>query len=179
MSAKTARWMFALLATLFLVLLAVMSMPEGASAAPSTDEVSNNSCLSCHENQYYLHDTGCWYCLTAHKDRCAGCHEGNPATFKAEDAHLGMILHPQENNGKKCLDCHTAEDAHMRLVEFESIKGFDAVIRPVSYVPAETAAVGFPEIAEPSPLKNLPWMVGGIALFGFWLTLVLTSPQKP
>lgn len=178
MSAKTARWMFALLATLLVVSFAVMSMPDQASAAPSTDEVSN-SCLSCHEDQYYLHDTGCWYCLTAHKDRCAGCHEGNPAAVKAEGAHLGMILHPQENNGEKCLDCHTAEDAQMRLVEFESIKGFDTVIRPVAYVPAEPAAAGFPEIAEPSPLKNLPWVVGGIALFGFWLTLVLMSSQKP
>lgn len=178
MSAKTARWMFVLLATLFLVLFAAMSMPEGASAAPSTDEISN-SCLSCHENLYYIHDTGCWYCLTAHRDRCAGCHEGNPTAFKAEEAHLGMILHPQENNGEKCLDCHTPEDAHMRMVEFEANKGFDTIIRPVAYVPEETAVPGFPEIAEPSPLKNLPWMIGGIVLFGFWLALALLSPQKP
>lgn len=178
MSAKTARWMFSLLATMFLVLFAVMSMPEGASAAPSTDEVSN-SCLICHEDLYYLYDTGKWYCITEHQDRCTNCHEGDPTAFNKEMSHQQLIAHPQQNNGEKCLDCHTAEDAHMRMAEFESVAGFDTVIRPVAYVPAEPVATGFPEIAEPSPFESLPWMIGGIVLFGFWLVLVFLSPQKP
>jgi len=178
MSAKNARWMFALLVTLFVVSLAVLMMPDQASAAPSPNEVSN-SCLSCHEDLYYLHDTGCWYCITEHKDRCAACHEGNPAVMKKEEAHFGMILHPQENNGEKCLDCHTAEDAQMKMIEFESTSGFDTVIKSEAYTPLDATVLGFPKVAEPSRLENWTWMVGGIVLFGFWLALVLMSPQKP
>jgi hypothetical protein len=175
---KTNRWIFVFLAALYILLLAIVWVPDNASAAPSVSTASN-TCLTCHEDLYYNHDTGCWYCITAHKGRCAGCHEGNPTAVKAEEAHLGMILHPQENNGEKCLDCHTADDAQMRLVDFKATVGFDTVLRPEAYTPSETTVLGFPEIAEPSPLKNWPWLAGGIVLFGFWLVLVLMSPQKP
>lgn len=90
-----------------------------------------------------------------------------------------MISHPQENNGEKCLECHMAEDAQMRLVKFESMAGFDTVIQPAAYTPVEPVATGFPAVAEPSSFKKLPWMIGGIVLFGFWLALALLSPHKP
>jgi hypothetical protein len=179
MSAKTnTRWIFALVATLFVLSFTLLSMPHQASAAQST-QATSNSCLTCHEDLYYLHDTGCWYCITAHKDRCAGCHEGNPAAPKEEGAHFGMILHPQESNGEKCLDCHTADEAQMRMIEFETTAGFDTVIRPEEYTPLESTVLGFPEVSKPSPFENWPWLAGGVVLFGFWLALVYLSPQKP
>ncbi|MDP1546805.1 MAG: hypothetical protein Q8L87_12340 [Anaerolineales bacterium] len=162
-----------------LVLVGVLTLPVQVSAAPSMDDSSPNSCLTCHEGLYYLHDMGCWYCVTTHKDRCAGCHEGNPAAHKEEEAHFGMILHPQENNGGKCVECHTTEEAQLKLAEFESVAGFDTVIKVEAYAPSESVVTGFPEVAESNPLENWPWLAGGALFFGFWLALVLFSPMKP
>lgn len=157
------------------VLIGVLALPAQASAAPQMDDSSPNSCLSCHENLYYLHDTGCWYCVTAHKDRCAGCHEGNPAAYKEEEAHVGMILHPQENNGEKCLECHTAEEAQLKLNEFESVNGFNTVIHADAYTHSEFVKTDFPDVTASNPLETWFWLGAGFLTFGFWLSLVLRS----
>jgi nitrate/TMAO reductase-like tetraheme cytochrome c subunit len=178
MFTKTNRWIFAGFAILFIVAFAALSMTEQASAAPTTTN-STNSCLSCHEDLYYLHDTGCWYCMAdAHRDRCTDCHEGNAASFKVEESHVGMLRHPQENNGAKCRQCH-AEDVDARLDTFDSKVGFEKVIEPIAYTPVQPTALGFPETAQPGIAEKLPWVAGGVALFGFWLALVLLSPKKP
>ena len=105
MFTKTNRWIVCFDVSLLVVLAAIFSLPVQASA--QTAGTSDNSCLTCHEDLYYLHDTGCWYCMTeAHKDRCVDCHEGNPTSMKVEESHLGMLAHPQENDGAKCLECH-------------------------------------------------------------------------
>jgi hypothetical protein len=175
MFTKTNRLMFVLRVSLLVVLAAIFSLPVQVSAqtAGSTD----NSCLTCHEDLYYFHDTGKLYCLTNHIDRCTNCHEGSAATMKKEESHLGLIAHPQENNGVKCLECHTAQDAQTRLVTFESKGGFDTVIKAEPYTPSVEAGSGFPEIAK--PLIEWKWAAGASILFGLWLLLVLFSPLKP
>ncbi|HRJ57907.1 MAG TPA: hypothetical protein PLV64_16565 [Anaerolineales bacterium] len=157
------------------VLIGVLALPAQASAAPQMDDSSPNSCLSCHENLYYLHDTGCWYCVTAHKDRCADCHEGNPSAYKEEEAHAGMILHPQENNGEKCLECHTAEEAQLKLNEFESVNGFNTVIHADVYTHSEFVKTDFPDVTASNLLETWFWLGAGFLAFGFWLSLVLRS----
>lgn len=178
MFTKINRWIFAGLVIVLIVAFTALSMPAQASAAPAMKS-TDNSCLSCHEDLYYLHDSGCWYCMTdVHKDRCTDCHEGNPAVFKAEDAHIGMLRHPQENNSAKCQQCHT-EDVQARLDTFDSKGGFESVLEPAAYTPAQAVEVGFPETAKPNIAEKLPWVAGGIVFFGFWLALVFLSPQKP
>jgi hypothetical protein len=179
MSTKTNRWIFAL-STIFLVLFFMMlGMPAQVSAAQETGS-NANSCLTCHEDLYYLHDSGKWYCLAVHTDRCVNCHEGNAAVMKMEESHLGLITHPQEDNGAKCQECHTPADTESRLVEFASAGGFDTAIRANTYMPLREASSGFPDTQQTNPLlENLPWLVGALVLFGLWLMLALFSPQKP
>ncbi|NWG08027.1 MAG: hypothetical protein HXY35_15225 [Chloroflexi bacterium] len=178
MFTKPNRWIFTGLAFLFIVAFATLNLTERASAAPMMKNSADNSCLSCHEELYYLHDTGCWYCMVdAHRDRCIDCHEGDSAAFKAEESHIGMLEHPQENDGAKCRECH-AEDVNARLATFDSKGGFEQVIKPVAYTPVQPAELGFPETVEQGVAEKLPWAAGGIALFGFWLALVLLSPKK-
>jgi hypothetical protein len=179
MSANTKHWIFALLSTLFVLLFAALSVPNNVSAAPFSD-VPSNSCLTCHEDLYYLHDSGKYYCITEHKDRCVNCHEGNASVMKKEESHLGLIAHPQENGGAKCQECHV-DNAQARIDTFASANGgFATVIRAETYVPSEEAVGGFPSRQEESQLvKNWGWVAGAIVLFGFWLTLVFLSPQKP
>jgi hypothetical protein len=179
MNAQTYRWIFVSTVSLLAALAAIFSLPAQASA--QTAETSDNSCLTCHEDLYYLHDTGCWYCMTEpHKDRCVDCHEGDPTSMKIEDSHLGMLAHPQENGGAKCLECHEQADLQNRLSAFDVRGGFDKVVRPEAYIPSAQAEAGFPAAEEVSPLAaNWKWLISGIAAFGIWLILVLFSPLKP
>ncbi|MCA2000625.1 MAG: hypothetical protein LDL51_02045 [Chloroflexi bacterium] len=179
MTAQTYRWIFVLTISLLAALAALASLPAQASA--QTAGASDNTCLTCHEDLYYLHDTGCWYCMTpVHKDRCVDCHEGNPASTKIEESHLGMLAHPQENGGAKCLECHEQADLQSRLTAFDAKGGFDEVVRAEAYVPSAQAEAGLPAIEEVSPLTaNWKWLVGGFIAFGVWLILVFFSPLKP
>jgi hypothetical protein len=174
---QVTRWFFVL--TLFLFVGMLLSLPTQASAAQPADTFEN-SCLTCHEDLYYLHDSGKLYCLTAHTDRCIGCHTGNADTMKKEESHLGLIAHPQENNGAKCKECHTMQDVQVRLTKFEDKGGFDEVIEPAAYSPAVESESGFPDLADVNPIiENWKWATGAFILFGLWLVLVLGSPLKP
>jgi len=179
MSTKPNRWIFVLTAAVFVVLLAMLSVPIKVSATQESKPASN-SCLICHEDLYYLHDLGKFYCVTTHADRCVGCHEGNAAAMKMEEAHIGLINHPQANNGAKCQECHTPQVAQTRLVKFASVGGFDTVIQANVYTPSGEVSSGFPDIPEANPLlENLPWLAGALVLSGLWLILILFSPQNP
>lgn len=180
MSTQFKRWMFVLAATvLALVFLAVASRPVPVSAAPSTGETAN-ACLTCHEDQYYLHDSGCLYCLTDHADRCVDCHEGDAASMKKETAHAGLLVRPQENNGAKCQECHSPEETQARLAKFASEQGFDVVVKARPYTPSVPLQSGFPDLPQANPLSETwPWLAGAFVLFGVWLALVLFSPMKP
>ena len=177
MLSKTNRWIFVLGALLFVAFVAILSGPVGVSAAQPTS-VASNSCLTCHEDLYYLHDTGKYYCITEHKDRCVNCHEGDASVMNKEESHLGLLAHPQSDDGAKCQECH-AEDTQARLATFAAQGGYKVVIESEPYTPSSAAEVGFPETSEATLMEKLPWLAGGVILFGFWLALVLLSPQKP
>ncbi len=178
MLSKKSHW-FAIAAIAFLTLMIWgVSHPTDAHAEKANFQAADNSCLTCHEDLYQLHDTGCWYCMTEpHRDRCVDCHEGDPAAFKDEAAHVGLLTHPQENNGAKCLECHTPEEKEVRMVTFESAHGgFDTVIKAEPYTPSQPVKTGFPAAAEANPLvENAGWLVFGFLLFGVWIVLVLRS----
>ena len=179
MFTKTNHWIFVLTVSLLVMLAAIFSLPTQASA--QTTGTPDNTCLTCHADLYYLHDTGCWYCMTpVHKDRCTDCHEGNPTTMKMQESHLGMLPHPQENNGAKCLECHEQAELPTRLTTFDANSGFDVVLKAEAYTPAAEVESGFPEVAEINPLvANWKWLAGASIAFGLWLVLVFFSPLKP
>jgi hypothetical protein len=115
----------------------------------------------------------------AHKDRCVDCHEGNPTSMKVEASHLGMLAHPQENDGVKCLECHEQSELTSVLNTFDTNGGFDVVIKAESRAPAVAVESGFPKVAEATSMVEWKWVVGASVLFGLWLVLVLFSPLKP
>lgn len=176
MNATFKYWIVAALTALFVLAWFVFPV-QGSPAQP--DETVTNSCLTCHEDLYYLHDTGKWYCITEHKDRCVNCHEGDPTSLNKDASHQGLIVHPQRNNGEKCLQCHP-QDSAAHLEKFSSLGGCNEVSASVAYKPAQPVALGAPKVAETSnALERLPWAVGGVVVFAFWLILVLRSPLKP
>ncbi len=178
MSTKTNRWIFVFLLTLFIVLFTILTLPGQASAAQTPRPISN-SCFTCHEDLYYLHDLGKNYCITEHKDRCVNCHEGNANVLNKDESHLGLIAHPQKDDGAKCQECH-AQDTQERLATFASLGGFKSVLVAKPYTPSVTSPSGFHDVAEVNPIvENWPWLAGALVVFGLWLLLVMFSPVKP
>ena len=172
---KLSHWIFILAAAI--VTMAFQGLTLTAEPVPAQAEVTrtDNSCLTCHEDLYQLHDTGSWYCMSEpHKDRCTDCHEGNPSAFTAANAHVAMLAHPQANDGAKCLECHSAEEAQALIAKFEFNQGFNTAIHEQPYTPAHSTPATFPNVSEVNPLRaSAGWLVFGFLMFGIWLTLVL------
>ncbi len=109
-------------ASLILIISPVGAQEEAAPALSS-------SCIVCHEDLYYLYDTGKWYCVAEARDRCADCHAGNPNSIQIDVAHTGLIAYPVVNGDvTKCKECHP-QDYSAHVQKFAETAGF-----PVVYV---------------------------------------------
>jgi len=119
----------------------------GARAAQARAQAAltgASSCLSCHENLYYLHDLGNYYCLTEASARCIDCHAGDPQALQKDPAHAGLVAYPIVNGDiSRCQACHQ-QDAQAHVETFAELAGFSpnihvaAPVRPV--VQAEAPA---------------------------------------
>lgn len=169
--------MFSVLVTGILITV-VFTIQASASQARFQDLGNESSCFTCHEDLYYLHDTGKIYCLTVHEDHCTDCHGGDSSVMNKAQSHLGLIPYPQKDDGAKCQECHT-QDAQERLATFASMGGYKEIVETVPYMSIHVVAEGFPDLHEPNPIiERLPWVVGAFVIFGLWLVLVLGT-QKP
>jgi hypothetical protein len=178
MSTQTRSLILILFVTVFVVMLTILSLPGPASAAQSLDP-SSNSCLTCHEDRYYLHDMGKAYCISEQADHCVNCHEGNATVMKMEESHMGMIAHPQQNDGEKCRECHPGE-VEQRIAAYEAGGGIKDAIKAEPYTPSVPVNDEFPASAEANTFsQNLPVISVGLLLFGLWLFLVFSAPHKP
>lgn len=112
-----------------------LSMPTVLSAdAPAPTPVQGN-CVGCHENLYFLHDTGNWYCLRQSPMSCVDCHGGNPAATTREDAHISRAAHPVVNDDiSRCQQCHPAECTE-RMRIFDQNAGISEVLVAMPYTP--------------------------------------------
>ena len=179
---KSTRRIPVVIAILLVITLAFLNSPTHASASQTKFIVAatNSSCFTCHEDLYYLYDLGNNYCITEHKDRCVNCHEGNPTVMNKDDSHLGLIAHPQKDNGAKCVECHKEETA-IYLAKFKSLGGYKPVIEAPPYTPSKSIVEDtFPAtLVDSSITEKLPFMAGAGLFFGIWLILVFFSPLKP
>jgi hypothetical protein len=171
-------WILPALGIFFLFLL--LSKPKAAYAdelAPTPDE---ESCVSCHEDLYFLHDTGNWYCLKESPMSCVDCHGGDPLATTAERAHLDRAAHPVINDEiSKCQQCHPEECAE-RVQLFDQTAGISQVMVAAPYTPAylieEGAAqsVGSPQQEQQPGGVLIFWEVVPLALLaGLALTIYL------
>jgi len=151
-----------------LILLIALSTPGTAYAdGPTTD---NGKCISCHEDLYYLHDTGNWFCLEESPMACVDCHSGNPNTLVKEMAHTERAQHPIVNDDvSKCQECHPAQ-CDERVEIFEQSAGISNVLVAAPYVPIPSA-----NIMEDAPVAKsqehreiiVISLLSGIALFTY------------
>jgi len=136
---------------LFLVSLLSICICLTASSMPSMNARAqeptgdNGNCVTCHENLYYLHDTGNWFCLNDSSMRCVDCHGGNPAATTKEAAHYDRSAHPVIGGDiSRCETCHT--DCAKRLTVLDEKVGIGEV-KEATYVPLSDVSI---------PTGNLP-----------------------
>ena len=105
-----------------IIIVLATSSPVFAQESPPVPE--NGSCVNCHEDLYFLHDTGNWFCLRESPMRCVDCHGGNPNVLTQEEAHLNRKAHPVVNEDiSKCQECHPAECME-RIEKFNQTAGY-------------------------------------------------------
>ena len=97
-----------------LLFASFIATPVAAQGTPPPEECQ---CKQCHEQQYYLHDTGKWYCMCEAPMTCVHCHGGNGQDTNIDLAHKDMLANPFTNNAAVCKECHK-EESQARVDEF-------------------------------------------------------------
>lgn len=138
---------------LIVVALFTAAFTQSALAqAQDPPAVTNDKCLNCHENLYFLHDTGNWYCMRELPMTCTQCHGGNPGALTQEEAHTGRAAHPVLNEDiSKCQECHP-EKCDERVELFSQVAGIDEVLvaEPYTFAPPANEPVAMPFQDQPT-----------------------------
>jgi hypothetical protein len=147
----------ALMGVVITIMTLATSSHVYAQESPPLPE--NGTCASCHEELYFLHDTGNWFCIREAPMRCVDCHGGNPYAFKQEEAHANRMAHPIINEDvSKCQECHPAE-CDERVVKFESVAGISDVLVAVPYQTRPTLSPELSLDTQPSEVVEYPGWV--------------------
>jgi len=119
-----------------LILLIALSMPMTVHAdGPTPPPPDNGTCISCHEDLYFLHDTGNWFCLKESPMTCVDCHGGDSTTMTKKLAHANRAAHPVINDDvSKCQQCHP-EQCTERVEIFNKTAGISNVLVAAPYTP--------------------------------------------
>lgn len=111
--------------------------------AQDTSLPEESACRICHEDLYYLYDTGKWYCLCSEQRTCSGCHEGVDGVWDVDAAHAGLVANPLAQGARVCQDCHP-DDAQVYIEKFAAVAWIDLNPTPrptqTAYVPLKLAA---------------------------------------
>ena len=168
-----------LLLTILTTLLvgAALLVPGGTSLALAQDETvpEDTACKTCHEDQYYLFDSGKWYCLNETKVSCTECHGGNPGSATKECAHQGLIASPLANDAAVCQDCHP-DDYLSKVQTFASVAGIRPTPRPYSTsTPSTTVSTSVESAGGSKLLRGLlpgAWQAVGLLFLGTFFMVV-------
>lgn len=162
-----------MLVVLTTLLLLVPNM--NALAEPLAQVNDGSKCVTCHEDLYYLHDTGKAFCLQDSPMRCIDCHGGNPDATTKEEAHFNREAHPIINDdNKKCYECHPAS-AEERTLLFDKLAGINPVIVAEPCITPENApAVSATAQAAPADSTGLTLAIilaglGGLIMVSYFL----------
>lgn len=142
------------------LLLLTLSFASPVYAQSPTPEVDNGNCVTCHENLYYLHDTGNWFCLHESPMRCVDCHGGDPTATTQESAHYDRSAHPVINEDiSKCQECHVdPEDCCDCVSKFDRVAGIKEV-KVVSPLPVSGASDLTPGLPVTDRPERVNWLL--------------------
>jgi hypothetical protein len=173
-----------------LLALWLASSAAQAQETPPTPGPDDANCLRCHEDLYYLYDTGKWHCLCEASPSCLHCHGGQPGTLDEEQAHAGMIANPLQANAAVCQQCH-GDDSQERVEQFIAVAGGTVTggrgrVYPTAGPAPTSPPPGRSAYRLPERLRE-PWRLAAVgvavvaiaALCGYALYLYRTEQHKP
>lgn len=175
---KISSTLFTILTLLCVMVLSLsLYIPVEAKTFPVNR--NQNNCVSCHEDLYFLHDTGKWFCLRESPMDCVDCHGGDPEAITQDTAHLRREAHPVINDDiSKCQECHS-EDCEERVETFDQTAGISQILvaRPLAPTnlpnPDGVVTVTMP---EQNPNRFLPFweiipltLVSGLVLIIYFV----------
>ncbi len=165
MSARFAplNWLVVITAS---VGLAFSAVPGRADSNQPVAVNAESSCLSCHENLYYLYDTGKWFCVAKAPMECVHCHGGDATATTQAAAHQQRTAHPIINGDTTtCQQCHV-DSCAVHVQQFDRIAGISQNIK--------LAVSTQPQAAVPQPIAQSPasefepvsvlWSLGSVVI---------------
>lgn len=161
-----------------MLVISLLTSAQGVTVVRAQSSTPESSCITCHENQYYLYDSGRWYCVSEAQERCVNCHAGNLNALNEQEAHTGLIAKPLSDGGEHCQSCH-AQDTEMYIQKVIGQTGYHAQTKTVAYIPQIPAGNGLPTSLPVSSKSKTPfWFVpAAIAVFIFWARLVTQTSK--
>jgi hypothetical protein len=147
-------------------LLFVVAFFVPTAQAQETPPSPDTGCISCHDNLYYQHDTGNWFCQCAEQTSCTCCHGGNPEALTEKEAHTGMDRLPTQQNAESCQKCHP-QDYQARIDQFSRTAGVSPYHpTPPTTGPVSESPTGNQLQADPASRLHEPWRLTGSILIG-------------
>ncbi len=166
MSARFSAFKWLVLA-IVIVGLAFTAAPGRADAGSTVAPQEKSTCLSCHEDLYYLHDTGKWFCIAKAPMGCVDCHGGDPTAADETLAHQSLKIHPVINGDTStCQQCHVDDQAE-RVQQFDRVAGISQNIKVAVSTQPQAAAALQPIVQSPTAVFDLAtvlWPLGGVAV---------------
>lgn len=156
--------------TLLLLLSFITVMPAHAQEEGEPTPENDANCVACHEHQYYLYDSGKWFCLCEAPMHCVYCHGGRTDSRMKDIAHEGIVLYPTRHEAERCKGCH-GEEYMERVVAFATVAGISATPKPIiTATPAELPAAAALEVPPFSGMLGAsqadPWKTIGLIGLG-------------
>ena len=161
---------------IILIGLALLLIPSAAVRAQEPTLENDENCVACHTHEYYLYDSGKYFCLCEAPMHCIYCHGGRTDSMVAEVAHEGLVLYPTRNQAERCQECHPA-DYMDRVVTFDTVAGISPTPQPIITATASQAAIGSIEEPPAAPLQRLnnldTWRMIGLGATGIALCAII------
>ena len=173
MTRKISRFLMIYAGMLAILLFAsFIATPVAAQGTPPPEECQ---CKQCHEQQYYLYDTGKWYCQCKSPMTCVHCHGGNGRETNADLAHKDMSANPFVNDAAVCRECHK-EESQAHVDEFVARAGAAMPVAAMDQPAFQTAeSQPFPKTA-PRVLGFWEWF--GVTLMSGVLVLIFIAWRR-
>jgi len=175
--------LFISIAGFTLLLLSLVWVTPAYSQSP-TQDVDNGNCIKCHEDLYFLHDTGNWFCIRESPMPCVSCHGGDPTATTQETAHYDRSAHPILNEDiSRCQECHMdANECCECVKKFDQLAGLKTVklASTIEVINASDQTSGLPTVEEGKPvnwlliLEILPLVV----ILGLALTIYIARKVR-
>ena len=152
-------------AALGFALLLTLLAATPASAQELTSGVDNGNCIKCHDDLYFNHDTGNWFCIRESPMPCVDCHGGDPTATTMESAHYDRSAHPIVNEDiSVCRECHV-EGCMDCVSEYDRVAGLKEVkvVSPVPVTHTSDRARSLPTQQKREPV-NWPLLLDVLAV---------------